>query len=258
MPTCFVIQPFDKGKFDKRYEDALKPALTDAGFGAYRVDDDPGADVLIDAIEKGIRHAAICLADVTTDNPNVWYELGFAYAASKPVILTCCDERESELPFDIRHRKVIQYQSESASDFEDLRKQITERAKALLDESFRLQMSESDPIAPQDGLSQIEIQLLAVVAAATSTPGERASVWILHNNAESIGLTAVAIGLALRRLIRRGFIVVEEVDDPNENYDGAHVTNNGWDWIDRHSGLFNLTGKPKAIQNRDLDSEVPF
>ena len=27
MPTCFVIQPFDSGKFDKRFEDVYKPAI---------------------------------------------------------------------------------------------------------------------------------------------------------------------------------------------------------------------------------------
>jgi hypothetical protein len=37
----------------------------------YRVDRDPAVEVAIDAIEEGIRSATICLADITTDNPNV-------------------------------------------------------------------------------------------------------------------------------------------------------------------------------------------
>ena len=116
-----MIQPFDRGKFDKRYEDAFEPALAQAGFEAYRVDQDPGTDILMAAIEEGIRNASICLADVTNDNPNVWYELGYGYAAGKPVILTCCDDRAGVLPFDIHHRHVIHYQSESASDFDSLK-----------------------------------------------------------------------------------------------------------------------------------------
>ena len=84
MPTCFVIQPFDDGgKFDKRFQDNLQPALKDAGLDAYRVDLDPSVDVPIDAIESRIRDAAICLADITTDNPNVWYELGYAFAVGR-------------------------------------------------------------------------------------------------------------------------------------------------------------------------------
>ncbi len=174
MPICFVIQPFDQGsRFDKRYQDAFKPALAEAGLDAYRVDRDPNAEVLIDAIEKGILRATICLADVTKDNPNVWYELGLAYAARKSVILICGDEREGALPFDIQHRNVIQYKSESANDFEALKQQITERAKTLFERAIKYQMNDADPIAPQAGLPQREIQLLGVVAGATAAPGTR-------------------------------------------------------------------------------------
>ncbi len=63
MPTCFIIQPFDNGKFDKRFRDIYRPAIEAAGLEAYRVDEDPGVSVPIDAIEDGIRTAAICLAD---------------------------------------------------------------------------------------------------------------------------------------------------------------------------------------------------
>ena len=94
MPdTCFVIQPFDDGEYDKRFSDIYKPALEKAGLEAYRVDQDPSVDVLIEAIEDGISKATICLADISLDNPNVWYELGFASAASKPIILICSKKR---------------------------------------------------------------------------------------------------------------------------------------------------------------------
>ena len=88
MGTCFVIQPFDRGKFDKRFEDTFRPAIEEAGLEAYRVDQDPNVEIPIEAIEEGIRNAAVCLADITTDNPNVWYELGYAFAAGKAVETT--------------------------------------------------------------------------------------------------------------------------------------------------------------------------
>ena len=206
----------------------------------------------------GSRNAAICLADVTTDNPNVWYELGFAYAAGKPVILTCCDEREGELPFDIRHRKVIQYKSESGRDFEELKERVTERALALFDGAVENQMNDADPIAPQDGLPQREIQLLGVIAGATAAPGTRESVWRLSGKAESVGLTPVAIGLAFRGLARRGFVEVVEVDDRGECYDGAYITDRGWDWMEEHADLFNLTERQKDEHHTFLDDDIPF
>lgn len=53
-------------------------------------------------IEEKIKAAAICIADITLDNPNVWYEVGYAMASNKTIILICSDERVGNYPFDIR------------------------------------------------------------------------------------------------------------------------------------------------------------
>jgi len=72
MGKCFVMQPFDGGVFDKRYDDVFAPAIIDTGLEPYRVDRDPGVSIPIHDIETGIRKSDICLAEITTDNPNVW------------------------------------------------------------------------------------------------------------------------------------------------------------------------------------------
>ena len=36
MPRCFMIQPFDGGQYDKRYEDVFEPAIRAAGLEPYR------------------------------------------------------------------------------------------------------------------------------------------------------------------------------------------------------------------------------
>lgn len=118
MTTCFVIQPFDSGRFDERFDDVYKPAIEAAGLAANRVDRDPKVDVPIDAIESGIRNSSICLADITADNPNVWYELGYAFASGISVVMICSSERPSgKFPFDIQHRTVIPYCTESPETF---------------------------------------------------------------------------------------------------------------------------------------------
>jgi nucleoside 2-deoxyribosyltransferase len=123
MPTCFVIQPFDGGPFDKRYEDTLAPAIRAADIEPYRVDRDDSAEILIENIEAGIRKADVCLADISTDNPNVWFEVGFAIASRKPVVLVCSEQRK-KFPFDVQHRKIIPYMTEAKSDFETLANQV--------------------------------------------------------------------------------------------------------------------------------------
>ena len=181
MPKCFIIQPFDSGgKFDKRYNDIYKPALEKVGLEPYRVDQDPGVGILIDAIEDGIQDATICLADITKDNPNVWYELGYANATGCPVILVCSTDRE-QFPFDIRHRKIIKYESESTSDFESLHDEIMASAKALREKADARKFIRSEQVAPQEGLSQIEIQLLAILAAESILPDNPVSKYSLEN-----------------------------------------------------------------------------
>ena len=103
MPTCFVIQPFDKGPFEKRYDDVVVPAIKVAGLEPYRVDLDPSVSVPIDSIEAGIQSAELCLADISLDNPNVWFEVGYAIAAGKEVVFICSEDRTTKFPFDVQH-----------------------------------------------------------------------------------------------------------------------------------------------------------
>lgn len=133
MQKCFVIQPFDGGKFDKRFNDVYKPAITNAGLEPYRVDMDPSVLIPIESIENGIKSSEICLADITADNPNVWYELGFAFALGRPVVMVCSEERTGKkYPFDIQHRSIIPYRADSPSDFQKLESDLTNRLVALL------------------------------------------------------------------------------------------------------------------------------
>jgi len=177
MPTCFVIQPFDRGKFDKRFFDIYKPAIEAAGLSAYRVDEDPAVSVPIESIEKGIRDAAICLADITTDNPNVWYELGYAFSAARPVVMVCSNERTTKYPFDIQHRSIIPYCPESSSDFDELRTRLTAVLNAQVTSRVLLQdMAKSDPVATVEGLSYPEILVVGVLAGNASL----AIAWPFH------------------------------------------------------------------------------
>lgn len=256
---CFVIQPFDSGKFDKRFDDVYKPAIEAAGLEAYRVDRDPRVEVPIESIEEGIRTAAICLADITTDNPNVWYELGFAFAAGRPVIMVCSNERTStKYPFDIQHRTVINYKTESGSDFSSLQNNVTERIKALLNKTEALRkIAESDPVAPTQGLTQHELIVLAILAGDTAIPESTSTLYSLKNDAERAGLTAIGFSLAFRQLTAKKYIeIVEAYDDMrNETYHSSRLSDTGWSWIEKNESLFTLLKKPASKKH---DEEIPF
>ena len=121
---CFVIQPFDSGKFDQRYREIIKPAIEACGLTAYRVDEDFKVDVPVSAIESGLLNASVVIAEITTDSPNVWFEVGYAFAKLRPVILLCSDERTTRIPFDVRHRNFLRYRTGSPGDYEDFRKKL--------------------------------------------------------------------------------------------------------------------------------------
>ena len=118
MRKSFVIQPFYNDKFDKRFGDIFKRTIEKSGFEAYRIDKDLSVRIPIDEIEKNISDSQICFAEITTDNPNIWYELGFAFACEKNVIMICSEERTGKFLFDIQHRHIITYKTSSKSDFE--------------------------------------------------------------------------------------------------------------------------------------------
>lgn len=131
MKKCFVAQQFDE-KNDRRYRSVIKPAIEEAGFEAYRVDQDKTVQTPIESIEQKIKESAVCFADISDDNANVWFEVGFAVALDKPLILVCADNKGKEsYPFDVRHRKIISYTAGTIPGHKKLKKEIMDCLKAL-------------------------------------------------------------------------------------------------------------------------------
>jgi hypothetical protein len=105
--TCFVMQPFG-GHLGGYFETIYKPAIEQAGLQALRADAEIfGAGKIMDQIWRGIRAADVLVAELTSKNPNVFYELGLAHALEKPVVLV--SSNQEDVPFDLRHIRVILY-----------------------------------------------------------------------------------------------------------------------------------------------------
>lgn len=234
MLICFVMQPFDAGPFDKRYTDVFEPAIREAGFDPYRVDRDPSASIPIKSIEDGIRSADVCFAEITTDNPNVWFELGFAIAARKDVVLVCSDQRKAHFPFDVQHRKIITYKTDSTSDFASLREAIVQRIKALGEDERRTEVLADLPVKPTEGLSHHEVVALITIASTVDVPGGSVAAHLVKYDCQRAGCTQIAITLALRALLRRGLI--ESDTDYGERGDQScpvfRATDAGLDWLE--------------------------
>ena len=61
----------------------------------------------MDQIWSGIMAAKVLVAELTSRNPNVFYELGLAHALQKPVVLI--SSNGDDVPFDLKHIRVIYY-----------------------------------------------------------------------------------------------------------------------------------------------------
>jgi len=105
--SCFVIMPF-ADPIGGYYELIYEPAIKRTGLTPVRADTDIfGTGKIIDQIWIGLKRAKVLVAELTSRNPNVLYELGLAHALHKPVVLI--SSNENDVPFDVRHVRVIYY-----------------------------------------------------------------------------------------------------------------------------------------------------
>lgn len=124
--TCFVLMPFAE-KYRKVYDQVYKPACAENDLRCWRVDEITGPGSITRDIVEGIIDADIIIADLTTQNPNVFYELGIAHAMGNKTLTTC--QRIEEVPFDIANYRVILYEQTIAGS-----KALAERLSAAIDE----------------------------------------------------------------------------------------------------------------------------
>ena len=105
-PFVFVAMPFDPA-FDDLYHLGIKPACEKAGAVAQRVDEQIFQESILQRIYSQISKADVVVADVTGMSPNVFYEVGYAHALGKPVVLLAGSE--ADIPFDLKHYTHVVY-----------------------------------------------------------------------------------------------------------------------------------------------------
>jgi hypothetical protein len=99
VKRAFVIMPFDP-EFGPIYEQLIKPALEEAGYEVSRADSVLDQQNVLRDIVRGIQQADLVVAELTTRNPNVMYELGLCHGLGIPTILVA--QSPEEIPFDLR------------------------------------------------------------------------------------------------------------------------------------------------------------
>src|SRR5262245_47262334 len=116
-PLCFVLMPFGKKRaldgtvvdFDAVYRDLLAPAIKAAKLEPLRAAEEQVGGLIHTPMFERLVLCEYALADLTTANANVFYELGVRHAVrSWSTVLTFADGLGA-LPFDVAPLRAIPY-----------------------------------------------------------------------------------------------------------------------------------------------------
>ncbi len=97
-PHAFVAMPFgvkpdadgNPVDFNRVYAELIRPAVEAAGLEVFRADEEQRAGNIRTDMFQELLMADLVVADLTVDNPNVWYELGVRHALrARGVVLVC-------------------------------------------------------------------------------------------------------------------------------------------------------------------------
>lgn len=142
QPECFVVMQFS-APYDDLYSDVIRPVCLKFGFEVNRVDDIYTPGSIMDDIIRSIQKSAVVIADISPDNPNVFYEIGFAHGINKPTILLCNKTERAKLPFDVSGQRTILYDNTIGG-----KKNVEEALERHL-RSLTISVTTSQSVGPQ-------------------------------------------------------------------------------------------------------------
>src|SRR5687767_9649638 len=142
-PLCFVVMPFGvkpDGRggsidFDAVYEDLIVPAVARADLQPLRADQELVGGIVHKPMFERLLLCDYAVADLTTANANVFYELGVRHAARPATTLPVFAAGHMP-PFDVNYLRALPYQLAEANQFggkeaATFRANLVERLKEL-------------------------------------------------------------------------------------------------------------------------------
>jgi hypothetical protein len=107
-PHIFVAMPFAP-EFDDHFHYGIQQAVNTAGYLCERADLATFTGDVIVWVKARIDSARLLVADLSTANPNVYLEVGYAWGKGIPTVLLARDA--ADLKFDIRGQRCLVYNS---------------------------------------------------------------------------------------------------------------------------------------------------
>jgi tetratricopeptide (TPR) repeat protein len=177
--TCFVISPIGLEGSETRqsandfFELIVEPALEKYGFSVIRADRIAQPNLINTDIVKLVQEADLCLIDLTSNNPNVFYECGRRHETGKPFIQLVKSGEESGLPFDVAGIRTVSYDVSSPRTARDSVLRLQEFIDTLVSSGFQATTSGDSLASVAQGIDRIERklnQILSVAGPSTVSP----------------------------------------------------------------------------------------
>jgi tetratricopeptide (TPR) repeat protein len=119
-PLCFVLMPFGQKPdsagalvdFDAVYRELIRPAIDAAGLEPIRADEEMTGGIIHKPMFERLVMCEYAVADLTTANANVFYELGVRHAV-RPWSTVLVYAEGGRLPFDVAPLRAIPYRLEA-------------------------------------------------------------------------------------------------------------------------------------------------
>jgi tetratricopeptide (TPR) repeat protein len=117
QPLCFVLMPFGSKPggggaiidFDAVYVDLIKPAIESAGLLPLRADEEQSGGIIHKPMFERLILCEFAVADLTTANANVFYELGVRHAVKPATTVLLFAADGMRLPFDVSPLRALPY-----------------------------------------------------------------------------------------------------------------------------------------------------
>ncbi|HEE8671660.1 TPA: hypothetical protein R8C36_000481 [Staphylococcus aureus] len=141
LKKCFIACPIgtDDSKVrrnsDFLLQSIIKPAL-ESDFEIQRSDLISSTNKITDEIIGGLTNSELVIVDLSTHNPNIFYELGYRHALERPTITMI--NKDENIPFDVSAYRTIYY-SELYADVVNAKDQLKETIKTFTDNDFNFE-----------------------------------------------------------------------------------------------------------------------
>lgn len=116
--------------FDVVYKELIAPAITGAGMEPLRADEEMTGGVIHKPMFERLILCEYAVADLTTANANVFYELGLRHAVRPWSTVLLFSKGGSQLPFDVAPLRAMPYQlgpDGTPADVDATKHALTER-----------------------------------------------------------------------------------------------------------------------------------